>query len=89
MAGKDPGAPPVAITAHADVRRMLLGAMIKRDPSKALTGFDVVLQGLTSENSNMALAKHLALRGEGAYEVVLRGTSGHWVSPASEHGFRA
>lgn len=37
----------------------------------------------------MALAKHLALRGEGAYEVVLRGTSGHWVSPASEHGFRA
>ncbi|MBF5005438.1 VOC family protein [Diaphorobacter caeni] len=55
----------------------------------ALTGFDVVLQGLTSENGNMALAKHLALRGEGAHEVVLRGTSGHWASPASEHGLRA
>ncbi|QIL70703.1 VOC family protein [Diaphorobacter sp. HDW4B] len=55
----------------------------------ALAGFDVILQGLTSENSNITLAKHLALRGEGAYEVVLRGTTAKWASPAAEHGFRS
>lgn len=53
----------------------------------ALSGFDVVLQGLTPAHGNATLAHRLATHGEGPSAVVLRGAAKAWGSPAAEHGF--
>ena len=51
-----------------------------------LTGFDVVLQGLTSPGSHAGIAQRLSTRGEGPTQVLLRGLRHGLESPASEHG---